>query len=220
MVDTIAINTELATNIGLEQAIVLSTIRTWHNFNLHNPSYVRGEYVWCLTSKKHLRETLPFLSDRMIQTSIEKLSEQGLITKCEKDGSKDFWLSLTKNGIALFEGGEVAIVKPEPTKKATLSVEEKRAILREKCEPYVAQYGRPMIEAFLNYWGEANGNEIRCEVAKRKSGAFEIARRLATWASKDYNQTPAQPAQPSRPKKEIWEELGITREQYIEMHKK
>ena len=140
MVDTIAINTELATNIGLEQAIVLSTIRTWHNFNLHNPSYVRGEYVWCLTSKKHLRETLPFLSDRMIQTSIEKLSEQGLITKCEKDGSKDFWLSLTKNGIALFEGGEVAIVKPEPTKKATLSVEEKRAILREKCEPFVEQY--------------------------------------------------------------------------------
>lgn len=218
MVDTIAINTELATNIGLEQAIVLSTIRTWHNFHKHYSNSKRDGYVWMLTSKKMLRETLPFLSDRIICSSVDKLSEQGFIVR--QDNDKTFWVALTETGIKLFEGGEVAIVKPEPTKKATLSVEEKRAILREKCEPYVAQYGRPMVEAFINYWGEANGDSLRCEVAKRKSGAFEISRRLATWASKDYNQTPAQPAQPSRPKKEIWEELGITREQYLEMHKK
>lgn len=218
MVDTIAINTELATNIGLEQAIVLSTIRTWHNFHKHYSNSTRDGYVWMLTSKKMLRETLPFLSDRVICSSVDKLNEQGFIVR--QDNDKSFWVALTPDGLKLFEGGEVSIVKPETAKKPTLSVEEKRAILREKCEPYVAQYGRPMIEAFLNYWGEANGNEIRCEVAKRKSGAFEIARRLATWASKDYNQTPAQPVQPSRPKKEIWEELGITREQYLEMHKK
>lgn len=216
--DTITVNVNLATELGLEQAIVLTTLKGWHNFNRHNPSYVRGEYVWCLTSRKHLQETFPFLSDRIIRGTIEKLSEQGFITKCEKEGSKDFWLSLTQNGLALFEGGVVKVEKPVET-KPKLTIEEKRAIFKEKCEPFVEKYGRQMVDAFVEYWTEANENRLRCEVKKAETGAFEISRRLANWASKEYNQ-PSQPAQPTRPKKEIWEELGITREQYLEMHKK
>ena len=78
-----------------------------------------------------------------------------------------------------------------------------------------------MVEAFIEYWGEANGKRLRWEVRKAETGAFEFAKRLANWASKDYNKptVPVTPT-PSKPKKNIWEGLGLTREQYLEMHKK
>lgn len=215
--DTITINVKLATEIGLEQAIVLSTIREWHNFNRHNPSFVRGEYVWCLCSNKQLKDTFPFLSDRVVRNTLDKLVGNGLVTKCDREGKKEYWLSLTKNGLALFEGGTVVISKPEVEKGKALTIEEKRAVLQEKCEPYVSQYGREMIDAFVSYWGEANGNSLRCEIAKRKSGAFEVSRRLATWASKDYNQTPVSIKKERKP---IWEEMGLTREQYLKLQGK
>lgn len=93
--------------------------------------------------------------------------------------------------------------------------------MKERCEPFVAQYGRQMVDAFVSYWGEANGNRLRCEIAKQKSGAFEISRRLATWASKEYNQ-PRKPVTPaSAPSgRPIWESLGMTREQYLKMQGK
>lgn len=131
---------------------------------------------------------------------------------------KTHWLAFTPLGLQMFEGGNVTVAKPEPVPTKTYSVEEKRQMLRDKCIPYIPQYGQAMIDAFVDYWGEADGNTLRCEFAKRKSGAFEIGRRLATWASNNYGNTP-QPAvkQETKP---IWESLGMTKEQYDEMHRK
>ena len=216
--DTLSFSVSLATTLGLEQSIVLSVLRTWHNYNKYSPTLVRNGYVWCPCSKKQLNEAMPFLSDRVIRSTIEKMTEQGILIM-EETMDKTHWLAFTPIGLQMFEGGNVTVAKPEPVPTKTYSVEEKRQMLRDKCIPYIPQYGQAMIDAFVDYWGEADGNTLRCEFAKRKSGAFEIGRRLATWASNNYGNTP-QPAQPTRPKKEIWEELGLTKEQYLEMHKK
>lgn len=94
-------------------------------------------------------------------------------------------------------------------------LKDKRRKFAECCEKYVPTYGRAMIDEFINYWSEANGSKLRCEIAKQKSGCFEISRRLATWASRNNFNGNSRPAhvQPTA-KKPIWEELGMTYEQY------
>lgn len=100
---------------------------------------------------------------------------------------------------------------------------EKRVKFREMCEPYVEKYGRTMINAFIDYWTEANGRRLRWEVKRAESGAFEISRRLATWAGKEYNKptasTPQRPvAQPRKPKKTPWEEMGLSYDDYVKLN--
>lgn len=100
---------------------------------------------------------------------------------------------------------------------------EKRAKFREMCEPYVEKYGRTMINAFIDYWTEANGRRLRWEVKRAESGAFEISRRLATWAGKEYNkpsvQKPVSHPKPQTPKRTPWEQMGLTEEQYRTIYK-
>lgn len=100
---------------------------------------------------------------------------------------------------------------------------EKRAKFREMCEPYVEKYGRTMINAFIDYWTEANGRRLRWEVKRAESGAFEISRRLATWAGKEYNkpsvQKPVSQPKPQTPKRTPWEQMGLTEEQYRTIYK-
>lgn len=99
---------------------------------------------------------------------------------------------------------------------------EKRGKFRECCQKYIPAYGQKMVDDFINYWCEANGSRLRCEIAKQKSGCFEIGRRLATWASKSYNNggyIPASTPQPQRVKKTKWEEMGITEEEYNRLFK-
>ena len=99
-------------------------------------------------------------------------------------------------------------------------MDEKRALFRQSCEPYVQKYGVQMIEAFCRYWCEADSKGVMaCEKAKKKKGTFEIGGRLATWASKDYNRPsiPPKPATQPKSSKTAWEALGLTYEQYQEV---
>lgn len=96
-------------------------------------------------------------------------------------------------------------------------IQAKRDSLRKACEPYVDKYGQKMIDDFVFYWGEASGKNLKWEISKKKSGCFEISRRLATWANNNRNSgsnpTPRTAAAPL-PKKKIWEEMGVTEEYY------
>ena len=49
--------------------------------------------------------------------------------------------------------------------------------------PFVAQYGKEMVRAFFDYWSEPNksNSKMRYELER----TWDIARRLATWASRD-----------------------------------
>lgn len=144
-------------------------------------------------------------------------SEVGLNSKKEEKVAPKEARNLTNTELSkekCFASKESTLFPTEgdPLRASTTEeiIEKKREAFSKACEPYVAKYGEAMIKAFVNYWGEANGKRLRWEVVKEKSGAFEISRRLATWAGKEYNR----PVTPTRPKKHIWEEMGLTEEQY------
>lgn len=102
---------------------------------------------------------------------------------------------------------------PLPQKK---TIEEKEKEFREKVYAFKDKYPVQMLDAFINYWAQKvseNGNKMLYESQK----AFEISRRLATWASRDYNKpkyNQPQKNNQANPKKGIWDDLGVTEEYY------
>ena len=52
-------------------------------------------------------------------------------------------------------------------------------------EKYLEMYGEPMLREFIDYWTELSINGKKMRYQKEK--AFDIGRRLKTWARRDYN---------------------------------
>lgn len=192
-------------------------------------------FVW--VKYDTLLEDIPFIGikKRALQTRLENLVGIGLLYHFHDTEKGSFsYYALTENyekiiydseGSAKFcIGGMQENAEQRPTTiKPNISIEEVLADKREKfracCEKYVPTYGRKMVEDFCNYWCEANGSKLKCEIAKQKTGCFEIGRRIANWASKPYNNnnwgyTPAPAPMPQKPKKTKWEEMGLTEEEY------
>lgn len=95
----------------------------------------------------------------------------------------------------------------------------------DSCKPFVAKYGQAMIDEFLNYWLAENDSHtlLAYEIAKRKTGTFDVPRRLKTWASNNEGRRngPKQVEQPrpQSPRRTPWEQMGITEEQYRALYK-
>ena len=211
-----------------------------HGFSQDGVSHFHGSLSYISSALNVTRANAKKIIDRLI--------EKGLVRKREivKNGVKycdykttvmeegyqnnDTGVSETATGCSLFDNGGVIetitnnIEHKDTIKEQTTEeiIADKRAKLRAICEPFVAKYGRPMVEAFIEYWGEANGKRLRWEVKKSESGAFEFSKRLANWASKEYNQPRKPVTPPAQPRQErpIWESLGMTKEQYLKMQGK
>lgn len=212
-----------------------------HGFSQDGVSHFHGSLAYIATALNVTKANAKKILDRLV--------EKNLLRKREivKNGVKycDYKTTLfdeslqndnkggaeSATGCTLFDnGGGIEtipnnIVHNDTIKKEQSTEEiiaEKRTKLRAICDQFIPKYGKAMVDSFVEYWGEANGKRLRWEVKKAESGAFEFSKRIANWASKDYNQ-PKQVVtpQPTKPKREVWEQLGLTREQYNElMHKK
>jgi hypothetical protein len=69
--------------------------------------------------------------------------------------------------------------------KAKEQTVPKGTTLQELIEPLKSRYNPKMIEDFLNYWTEKNPNGKKEKWQMQK--IFDPARRLATWAGKEWN---------------------------------
>ena len=70
--------------------------------------------------------------------------------------------------------------KKDAALAATLSRKEK---FYQSLIPFVEKYGKDMIRAFFNYWSEMNKSCTKMRFEQQPT--WEIAKRLATWASRD-----------------------------------
>ncbi len=59
------------------------------------------------------------------------------------------------------------------------SMEERRSAFVEDLKPYLAKYGREMLNRFYQYWTQVNPGRKKMLFERQK--AFEIGKRLATW---------------------------------------
>lgn len=236
--DSISVNIDLACMVGgMESAAILQHFRYWTNINASDPQMFKDGRVWVFASRKSIQNVFPCISEQRIRTIIDRMVENGYLLKGDYSlamTSKATWYSLSDMAKSLFDGGLAPLVKSTNglvkstsdinNNKKEYTIEEKQKILRDKCEPYVEKYGREMIEAFLNYWGQVNGNLLLCEITKRKVGAFDIPRRLATWASNNEGRAngPKKPTTVTPKQKTVyknpWDLLGISKEEYQKLN--
>jgi len=65
--------------------------------------------------------------------------------------------------------------------------EERKLKFARSLNPYLEQYGKPMLSEFLEYWTESNDNGKLLRFEMSKNQPFNLDRRLGTWNKK--NQT-------------------------------
>ena len=66
-----------------------------------------------------------------------------------------------------------------------IKVHTKRITYILNNKKYLEKYGKPLLQAFVDYWTEQSVNGIKMRYQKEK--AFDIDRRLQTWAKNDYD---------------------------------
>lgn len=242
--DSVIVNIDLACLLGgMDSAAILQHFRYWTNINATDKNMVRDGRVWVFASRKAIQNVFPCITDQRIRTILDKLVEGGYLIKGEYSlsmTSKATWYSLSDMAKSLFDGVSAPLVNStnglvkttndiNNKEKNTLTIEDKIARFKNSCEKYVEKYGRDIVDEFFNHYAQVCPNgELLCERKRRVDGAFDVGRRLSTWATNERKwsegrrgtyQTP-QPSQqpkPQKPKKTPWEEMGLSKEEYVEL---
>lgn len=106
--NTHSFNVQLATEIGLEECIILQHFYYWHKINCENENMVIDDKVWFFTSRRNIQSVFPYLSEQKIKTCLLRLEEKGYILKENKNANKIVkanWYALTEKSLAIF--GEI-----------------------------------------------------------------------------------------------------------------
>lgn len=179
--NTHSFNVQLATEIGLEECIILQHFYYWHKINCENENMIMDNSVWFFTSRKNIQSVFPYLSEQKIKTCISKLLEGEYIKKTNNPNRmvKTNWYALTDKSLAIFGDNSQRLVKTtndwlkQPTnnsnniynnniKETTTysSSKEKRFSLTPH-EPYQSTEGdTPSL--LNNQKINPNGSETRC----------------------------------------------------------
>lgn len=180
--NTHSFNVQLATEIGLEECIILQHFYYWHKINCENENMIMDNSVWFFTSRKNIQSVFPYLSEQKIKTCISKLLEGEYIKKTNNPNRmvKTNWYALTDKSLAIFGDNSQRLVKTtndwlkQPTNnsnniynnniKETNSIntisKEKRFSLTPQ-EPYQSTEGdTPSL--LNNQKINPNGSETRC----------------------------------------------------------
>lgn len=98
---------ELATRIGMREAIILQHLYWWHQHNADIPTMNIDGRVWFFLSASKIAEVFPYLSEKVVRTILDKLIENGYLVKDHKgEGAQRFnrtnWYALTDSSLVLF----------------------------------------------------------------------------------------------------------------------
>lgn len=102
-------NVRIATEYGTNCAIILNNIYYWTIENeANNRNYYDG-YYWTYNSIRAYKEIFPYMSEKTIRNSINKLIEEGiLIDGNYNDISYDRtkWYAITEKGFSILQNGQ------------------------------------------------------------------------------------------------------------------
>lgn len=107
---------EIAQEYGIEEAIILKHFHFWIQKNEANDdNYFEGKY-WTYNSVKAFTELFPYMTERKIRSTLEKMKEQGLIitgnfNKSQYDRTK--WYALTDLAYSILQKGNFHLTKTE-----------------------------------------------------------------------------------------------------------
>lgn len=97
---------ELATEYGVNCAIILENLHYWIAKNEANEANFHEGRYWTYNSRKAMAKLFPYLSERQIETAVKKLIDAGLVVTGNYNKvpyDRTLWYALTDKGIALFK---------------------------------------------------------------------------------------------------------------------
>lgn len=191
--NTHSFNVQLATEIGLEECIILQHFYYWHKINCENENMVIDDKVWFFTSRRNIQSVFPYLSEQKIKTCLLRLEEKGYILKENKNANnivKANWYALTEKSLAIFGEINQPLVKTtshwlkQPTNNSNNNIynniketttysssKEKRFSLTPQT-PYQSTEGdTPSL--LNNQKINPNGSETRCSAPTTTAGREE-----------------------------------------------
>lgn len=103
--ETHSFSVELATKIGLEDAIILSYFFHWCRANADNEDMYKDGNIWVYISRRRMCDTYKYLTENKIRGAIKRLTDDGYIiisnyNKMKLD--KTNWYALTDKAYQLF----------------------------------------------------------------------------------------------------------------------
>lgn len=97
---------ELAIQYGIKEAILLNHLYFWIEKNKANNVHYYDNHYWTYNSIKAFKELFPYMSERQINNSLNKLKEQGLIITGNYNKStydRTTWYAFTEIGMSIMQ---------------------------------------------------------------------------------------------------------------------
>ena len=91
----------IAMQYGVYAAILLNNLGYWIKHNEANGTNFHDGKYWTYNSRKAYKELFPYMSERQINTALEKLISDGLVVTGNYNESaydRTLWYALTQNG--------------------------------------------------------------------------------------------------------------------------
>lgn len=117
-------NVEIAAEYGIHTAILLKNIHFWIEKNRANEKHFYDGRYWTYNSKKAFSELFPYLTERQVKYTLEKMKKDDLILvgNYNQDSyDKTNWYTLTDKALELLGCTEKTAEKPETIDRTKLS---------------------------------------------------------------------------------------------------
>lgn len=118
-------NVEIAAQYGIHTAILLKNIHFWIVKNRANEKHFHNGRYWTYNSQKAFSELFPYLTERQVKYTIEKMKKDELIlidNFNENPYDKTSWYALTDKALKLLGDTSEVPETPENTDSTFLSI--------------------------------------------------------------------------------------------------
>ena len=135
-------NIELATRLGIEEAIILHSFYFWINKNVANDKHLHDGRYWTYNSSKALGKLFPYMSDKKIWRIINQLTSDEIIIKGRFNQSpydRTSWYSFSDKGLKIladcgYEIGNFTLQNPI-SQKCEMKSSEKENVISKSEKP-------------------------------------------------------------------------------------
>src|SRR5690606_31099339 len=204
-------NVEVAKEHGVTAAIILKNLTFWIEKNVANGKNQFDGRTWTYNSYKAWHALFPYLSQKQLRTTLDKLVEKGGVMKGNFNQStydrtnvydcddENRWIQThcpngqmeqtNRANQTAQEGQPIPDSKQRKNTdgidatKPTASLADRQKAFGKSLEPYVSKYGQNMIRAFYEYWTEPNKSQTKFR--QELQGTWDTARRLRTWSGRE-----------------------------------
>ena len=160
---------EIATQYGIHEAILLKNIHFWIVKNRANEQHFYEGRYWTYNSAKAFSELFPYLTERQVKYTIEKMKKDELIligNFNENPYDKTSWYALTDKALKLLGDTSEMPEKPENIDSTKLSNREDKSVYIDSTK--LSNRENEIVQSYIGTDSKPNSKHSKKEISKEK----------------------------------------------------